>query len=214
MAAVQVHNPDAPITDRQIELVRKLILERSGIYRAAGQADAAALIETYPATHDIHSLTRGEISQSIDAMIATNKVLRNKLRSAVPVNNEHDPITEAGMYKWGETFYKVSPRKYNPEQLRAEKVVTTRVKTYDPTIGAVVEAVHDKGVLKGKPKYKTRFVYNSAAMRQLSPADKLTLEEAATYGMLYANCVNCGRALTNAESVRLGIGPICRGAFR
>lgn len=212
MVATQVHNVDAPVTDAQVELITKLITERAGIYRAAGQTVAADMIMQYPATHDIAGMTRGGLSEGIKNVIAGNKSIRQALQTAV--SNEHDPITEAGMYKWGETFYKVSPAKYNPERLRAERVVTTALKTYDPTLRESVPVLHEKGVLKGKPKFKTRFVYNSAAMNQLSPADKLTLEQAAEYGMMYSNCVNCGRALSNPESVRLGIGPVCRGAFR
>ncbi len=36
---------------------------------------------------------------------------------------------------------------------------------------------------------------------------------AIAYGQRYGNCSICDRTLTNAESIRLGIGPICRGRF-
>ncbi len=37
--------------------------------------------------------------------------------------------------------------------------------------------------------------------------------EAVAYGRRTGNCACCGRELTNAESVALGIGPICAGRF-
>jgi hypothetical protein len=36
---------------------------------------------------------------------------------------------------------------------------------------------------------------------------------AIAYGMKYSSCSICGRELTNAESIKLGIGPICAGKF-
>ena len=38
-------------------------------------------------------------------------------------------------------------------------------------------------------------------------------EAAVRYGRKTGNCACCGRELTNAESVALGIGPICAGKF-
>jgi hypothetical protein len=38
-------------------------------------------------------------------------------------------------------------------------------------------------------------------------------ESAVAYGRAYGNCSCCGRELTNALSIELGIGPICREKF-
>jgi hypothetical protein len=54
------------------------------------------------------------------------------------------------------------------------------------------------------------FEYVQGAMRFVTPADKLSLEDAQAFGRLYGWCCCCGRRLTNEESIELGIGPICR----
>lgn len=42
---------------------------------------------------------------------------------------------------------------------------------------------------------------------------RMTIEEAEAFGIKYGFCCHCGRMLTNPESVKLGIGPICRQYF-
>lgn len=57
------------------------------------------------------------------------------------------------------------------------------------------------------------FEYAPGAIKNLSAATRLTLEEAKRFGMLYGTCCVCGRTLTNEESIAAGIGPICAGKF-
>jgi hypothetical protein len=57
------------------------------------------------------------------------------------------------------------------------------------------------------------FEYVPGAMRLVTPADKLSLEDAQAFGKLYGWCCCCGRRLTNEESIELGIGPICRSKW-
>lgn len=42
---------------------------------------------------------------------------------------------------------------------------------------------------------------------------RMTLDEAKEYGKVTGTCCNCGRTLTNEESIEAGIGPICAGKF-
>lgn len=44
-------------------------------------------------------------------------------------------------------------------------------------------------------------------------ARKMTLDEAKSFGALYGMCCQCGRTLTNEESIEAGIGPVCRTKF-
>lgn len=44
-------------------------------------------------------------------------------------------------------------------------------------------------------------------------ACKAPEEAAVAYGMMFGSCSCCGKTLTNALSIKLGIGPICRGKF-
>lgn len=42
---------------------------------------------------------------------------------------------------------------------------------------------------------------------------RMTLDEAKEYGKVTGTCCNCGRMLTNEESIAAGIGPICASKF-
>jgi hypothetical protein len=53
----------------------------------------------------------------------------------------------------------------------------------------------------------------SLAANGLKPEHKMTLEQAKEYGSLYGTCCNCGRTLTDEQSIAAGIGPICASKF-
>jgi hypothetical protein len=53
------------------------------------------------------------------------------------------------------------------------------------------------------------FTYAPGAVRSLTPAMRLTLEEAKAFGIRYGVCCVCGATLKDATSVANGIGPIC-----
>lgn len=61
---------------------------------------------------------------------------------------------------------------------------------------------------------KAELVYAPGAVRELRPADHLTLEQAEEYLVRYSNCLVCGRNLRDANSVRRSIGPVCVRMFR
>lgn len=47
----------------------------------------------------------------------------------------------------------------------------------------------------------------------IKPEHRMTLDEAKEYGKVTGTCCNCGRLLTNEESIAAGIGPICASKF-
>lgn len=51
--------------------------------------------------------------------------------------------------------------------------------------------------------------YAPNAMRHLTTADRLTLDQAKAMGVRLGVCVICGRTLTDQNSVEAGIGPVC-----
>lgn len=57
------------------------------------------------------------------------------------------------------------------------------------------------------------FEYESGAIFNLKPSDKMTLEEAKAYGVATGQCCVCGAFLTDENSVREGIGPVCASRF-
>ncbi len=57
------------------------------------------------------------------------------------------------------------------------------------------------------------FVYAPGAVRSLSEATVMTLEQAKEFGALYGTCCRCGRTLTDEGSIEAGIGPVCATYF-
>jgi hypothetical protein len=53
------------------------------------------------------------------------------------------------------------------------------------------------------------FEYAQGAVRQLSTATLMTLEEAKEFGALYGVCCRCAATLTDEGSIAAGIGPVC-----
>lgn len=58
-----------------------------------------------------------------------------------------------------------------------------------------------------------RFEYAKGAIHQLTPAHKLTLEQAKQFGDLTHHCACCGKRLTKKLSIERGVGPVCYGNF-
>jgi hypothetical protein len=58
---------------------------------------------------------------------------------------------------------------------------------------------------------KLDFEFDRAYITALTPADRMTLDEAKAAGVLMGACCVCGATLTNETSVREGIGPVCGG---
>jgi hypothetical protein len=83
----------------------------------------------------------------------------------------------------------------------------------------VQRAVHGSGNLYAKrlivdiTDHTASFEYAPGAIKQLSEATKMTLDEAKKFGVLYGTCCVCGRTLTNEDSIAAGIGPVCARQF-
>lgn len=81
----------------------------------------------------------------------------------------------------------------------------------------VQRAIHGSGNLYAKrlTKYgdKWKFEYAPGGIHKLSADTKMTLEQAKKFGMLYGTCCVCGRTLTDENSIKAGIGPVCAGKF-
>lgn len=82
----------------------------------------------------------------------------------------------------------------------------------------VQRAVHGSGNLYAKlltvlEDGTASFDYVHGAIRMLSAATRMTTEQAAHFGHLYGVCCNCGRTLTDEDSIARGIGPVCAKSF-
>lgn len=74
----------------------------------------------------------------------------------------------------------------------------------------VSKVLHMTDLVNGVP---TRGVWRYEAKRNNEMLSKhgvrLSLEEAGTFGQIYGFCIRCGRTLTDEQSKKAGIGPIC-----
>jgi hypothetical protein len=55
-----------------------------------------------------------------------------------------------------------------------------------------------------------KFEYAPGVIRQIKAENMLTAEEMKAYAEVHHHCGDCGRKLTNKDSIAYGIGPICR----
>lgn len=76
-----------------------------------------------------------------------------------------------------------------------------------------VQAAKSTGNLYGSLLNETtgKYEYMPGALRHVTAADRLTLEDAAEVTRRIGRCCVCCRTLSNPESVDAGIGPVCAG---
>lgn len=104
--------------------------------------------------------------------------------NATPAPAPENPITEEGMYRMGDAVYRVK-RSRESHNLYAMRFV--------PEAAAKSE----------------RFVYERGAIFRLSAENRMTIEEAEALGASVGICCVCGATLSDPNSVRRGIGPVC-----
>lgn len=56
--------------------------------------------------------------------------------------------------------------------------------------------------------------YSGNVKYELRPEHRLSFVEASNFGALTGTCVHCGRTLTDAKSVRIGLGTSCRKKYQ
>ena len=102
-----------------------------------------------------------------------------------------------------------------PKLVSANRVTEQGV--YQTADGAIyrVQASRESGNLYAKRlnAETAKFEYEAGALRNIKPADKMTLAEAKAFGIETGICCVCGRFLTDPISVAEGIGPVCAGRF-
>lgn len=92
----------------------------------------------------------------------------------------------------------------------------TIYKVYHTVHGANVQVAKELIVTKtgvdenGKPTFDGTFEYmGKRPLAKLTPAMRLTQDEAKQFGLVYSFCINCTRDLTREESIHVGYGPTC-----
>lgn len=112
----------------------------------------------------------------------------DRLKSMAVTKKETAPL-EAGMYRMDGVIYKVQAAVHGSGHLYAKQL-----SVYEDDAGVTVGFHYAKGVVS-----------------RLTPAHRMSLEDAKAFGALYGTCCVCGRTLTNETSIEAGIGPVCGG---
>lgn len=127
---------------------------------------------------------------------AIDELLKMPRKAQAPTT-QGGAVTEDGMYRTpaGEIF-KVQIAHHGSGNLYAKRMIALD----EPREMKTKTVTHD-------------FEYAPGAIRKLTPAMKMSLEEAKAWGALYGSCCRCGAVLTKEESIAAGIGPVCAGKF-
>lgn len=106
------------------------------------------------------------------------------------------PVTplEIGIYEYNGEIYKL-------KQARAGHLYAMRLNYDVKTAERLTEAGET---------IKAVYEYAPGMMRRITAEHRITGERAEELSTVFGNCIVCGRSLRAAESVKVGIGPICR----
>jgi hypothetical protein len=140
------------------------------------------------------SAERGIPMASVTSRKAASALIDALLRTpAAPKQAAAEPLTP-GIYRneAGEIF-KVQASRDNSGKVYAKKL----------------QPIGGRRLTELDEIVKWEFVYAMGAIRTLTAANRLTLEEAKQFGIKYGVCIVCGRLLSDATSVANGIGPVC-----
>jgi hypothetical protein len=171
------------LSDAQVKLMNNLIAERDhGL-----SADILTVSIEY-ATADWKAGRR-----FIDMLMTKPK--KATARATAPAAADLEP----GMYRTEQGIFRVKTSEAG--HLYAKQLVLVPV--YDDATG------EQKIGENGKPMTKGRFDYLAGAIRTLSAANRMTVEEAIEFGVAESVCCQCGKTLTDPKSVTAGIGPVC-----
>jgi len=142
---------------------------------------------------DVDALTVSRIDDAIAAHSLTKQLASECIRDALqcakrPLAQERVNLAMAelthGMYRKDGTIFKVQIAVHGSGRLYAKRLVLNS----------------DGGV---------HFEYAAGAVRMLTIQDRMSIEDAKAFGVLYGTCCVCGRTLTDEVSIANGIGPVC-----
>lgn len=165
-----------PASDKQIAFIRRLLAERV----IPDGADIPAEIDT---------VSKRAASALIDILTRADYKPRE---TAKPERAE----LEAGMYRVGETIYKVQRAVHGSGRMYAKRLVKLDAPYTKTSRGKEVKVTHE-------------FVMASGAITRIRDEHRMTLAEAIDYGAIYGVCCRCAATLTDECSIEAGIGPVC-----
>lgn len=180
-------------SDKQRAFLQKLISEQAQMYADAGrdieaEATRRTLVGLGP---ELAAMTAADASAAIDRAIKSNRGLRSQLAN---LEADRRAKTAAARDQLEDGTYQLP----------------------DGTVAMVYHTVHGANVQVAKvwDTGTGRFEYSGRRiLRQITPAMRMTLEQAQAFGQVYGVCSECGRLLTDEDSKAAGIGPVCAKKF-
>lgn len=166
-------------SEKQVGLIERLLAERD-LTNTAFPAWATGEFEWKGLLSPV------EASKAIDLLFALPKA---QPRVAAPAAQ-----LESGIYKNGDSFYKVYWNQGKTHMLAKLLVLGE--------LGEDGRAIED-----------AHWEYAGMASRFVTADRQLSLEEAKAFGRIYGVCCACGAMLTDEVSIANGIGPVCGKRF-
>lgn len=180
--------PAHPATEKQIAFLVKLAGERG--------LDIATVVGS-----DWSMVSKTAASKAIDALLKAPKPTAAPTAPgapARPARARREPA-EPGMYRTADgTFYKVQIAVHGSGRPYAKVLIVD-----EPAVLRADGTIERPGECHFEIAYG--WVY------KLTPADKLTDEQAKAFGALYGTCCSCARTLTDENSIFNGYGEKCAG---
>jgi Family of unknown function (DUF6011) len=187
--------PRRPMSDKQKAFIDRLLAERD--VEAVNDNDYTRALAA--ASRDGQPFSARQASSLIDALLRAPKRRVEPRPADAPAWELETPAgLEPGIYvEHGEpgdapVIYKVTKSR-GTERLYATRLVE---------IGGT-------RLTEAGEHVRFEYQYEKGLIYRLSPAMRMTREEARHFGLRYGVCLRCGRFLKDATSVERAIGPVC-----
>lgn len=177
-----------PITEKQTAFARKLVVEK--IYPRLG-VDRAARIARF-------EQMLPKMTKKVAIALIGDLIVAPVDRTPIPRDVRNDVATlTPGVYEVNGEIFNVKWNK-TKTNLYAQRLIER------PGVNRLTESGDE---------VHFEFEYAPGVVRRLQPHHKMSIARAEELTLRYGRCLVCGRHLKATESVRQGIGPICRKTF-
>lgn len=191
-----------PASAKQTDLIKRLATERVWAPTPDSTPDALKAIGWIDQVLMDEAVESWQASKGIDHLFASPKAQA----AAAPAAE-----LESGMYRVGETIYKVYRAVHGSGRMCAkELVVGWTCEGHESTDGPIGNVTYCDGTCRSGEVTAT-FEYRGLATRFVTADARMSLEDAKAFGAIYGVCCQCGATLTAEASIEAGIGPVCAG---
>lgn len=198
-------------SSKQARLVRTLTAERDVPVAGRNEQEAwlIARYEDLLGNHDVFDPEHDRVVSTREASAVITWLFTQ------PRKNEGERTHEDVETEW--LARPVAPAQLEPGvyEIEAGKIYVVKLNREGTRLYAkrLVEINADR-VAESGDTVQIEFEYDRGAIFNIKPEHRMPLERAEQLTLRYGRCINCGRKLKAAKSVRQGIGPVCIKSFR